>query len=74
MRTILITLIRVYRYLLGPFLAGHCRFHPSCSRYAEQAIAGHGVMRGGWYALRRLSRCHPWHAGGDDPVPKSGGS
>lgn len=70
MRTILITLIRVYRYTLAPFLAGHCRFHPSCSHYAEQAVACHGILRGSWYALRRLARCHPWHAGGSDPVPQ----
>lgn len=69
MRKVLVYLIRAYRYAVSPFLGNHCRFYPSCSSYAEEAIAQHGALRGGWLTLRRLARCHPWHAGGCDPVP-----
>jgi putative membrane protein insertion efficiency factor len=69
MRKVLVYLIRAYRYLVSPLLGNNCRFYPSCSRYAEEAVARHGIMRGGWLSLRRLLRCHPWHAGGCDPVP-----
>ncbi len=71
MRTLFIAFIRLYRLLLSPFLGNHCRFYPSCSSYAETAIRSHGVLRGGWMALRRLARCHPWHEGGFDPVPEA---
>lgn len=64
-----IFLIRVYQYLVSPLLGSHCRFHPTCSQYAVEAIGRHGIARGGLLALRRLSRCHPWHHGGIDPVP-----
>lgn len=66
---LLIGLIRVYRYCVSPLLGQHCRFHPTCSCYAQAALARHGVLRGGWLTLRRLGRCHPWHPGGFDPVP-----
>ncbi|EGV31285.1 MULTISPECIES: membrane protein insertion efficiency factor YidD [Thiorhodococcus] len=69
MRPILIGLIRVYQYLISPLLGPHCRFYPSCSHYAVEAIERHGVVYGTYLALRRLSRCHPWHPGGIDPVP-----
>ncbi len=69
MQKILILLIGAYRYLISPFLGNNCRFHPSCSCYAHQAIERFGAWRGGWMALRRLGRCHPWHEGGFDPVP-----
>jgi len=72
MRKLALLLIRFYRYAISPMMASHCRFYPSCSAYAEQAITEHGVLRGGWLALRRLSRCHPWHPGGYDPVPAAG--
>lgn len=62
-------LIRGYRYMISPFMGNHCRYYPSCSQYAETAVCTHGVMRGGWMAVRRLARCHPWHEGGVDPVP-----
>ena len=70
MKTLLTILIRLYRYGFSPWLGQHCRFHPSCSCYAEQAITTHGALSGSWLALRRLCRCHPWHAGGYDPVPE----
>jgi len=70
MRKFFILLIRGYRYLLSPFLGAHCRYHPSCSAYAETAIARHGLIHGGSLAVRRLCRCHPWHEGGYDPVPE----
>lgn len=69
MRLILILLIQGYRYLFSPWLGNHCRFYPSCSHYAQEAVHTHGALRGSWLSLRRLGRCHPWHAGGVDPVP-----
>jgi len=69
MRKLLIGLIRAYQYLISPMLGNHCRFYPSCSHYAAEAIQTHGALRGVWLGLRRLSRCHPWHEGGVDPVP-----
>lgn len=62
-------LIRAYRYTISPLFGQHCRFHPSCSAYALDAIESHGLARGGLLALRRLGKCHPWHPGGFDPVP-----
>ena len=70
MRRFVILLIGAYRYLVSPFLGANCRFHPTCSCYAQQAIQNYGVFSGFWLTLRRLSRCHPWHDGGFDPVPK----
>jgi putative membrane protein insertion efficiency factor len=62
-------LIAAYRYLLSPMLGRSCRFFPSCSEYAMEALERHGALRGSWLALRRIARCHPWHPGGYDPVP-----
>lgn len=62
-------LIIVYRYLISPFLGDCCRFHPSCSVYAQTAIERFGVLRGMFLASKRLLCCHPWHAGGYDPLP-----
>lgn len=71
MRAALLGLIRFYQLLLSPFVGQHCRFYPSCSQYALEAIERHGAVRGSWLAIKRLARCHPWHAGGVDPVPDS---
>ncbi|MDE2273197.1 MAG: membrane protein insertion efficiency factor YidD [Gammaproteobacteria bacterium] len=70
MRSVLILLIRGYRYFLSPLLGRHCRFEPSCSAYALEAIQRFGALRGTWLALWRLLRCHPLHPGGYDPVPE----
>lgn len=69
MRKLLIGLITGYRYLISPFLGSHCRYHPTCSAYTEEAIRRFGVVHGSVLGLRRISRCHPWHEGGLDPVP-----
>jgi putative membrane protein insertion efficiency factor len=69
MRSLLKGLLELYRYLVSPWLGRSCRFEPSCSCYAIEAIDRHGAARGVWLATQRLSRCHPWHAGGHDPVP-----
>jgi len=57
--------------LISPFLGQNCRFYPSCSKYAEEAITVHGGIKGSWLAIKRIGRCHPWHEGGIDPVPES---
>jgi uncharacterized protein len=66
---LLTLLIRGYQRLLSPLLPPSCRFHPSCSQYALEAIHRHGALKGSWLAVRRLARCHPFNAGGFDPVP-----
>jgi putative membrane protein insertion efficiency factor len=71
MKTICLFLVRTYQVLLGPFLGGACRFYPSCSHYACEAIQLHGARRGSWLALRRLLRCHPFSPGGVDLVPEA---
>ena len=67
----LLLLIKAYQATLSPLLGSNCRFHPSCSHYASEAIATRGSARGSWLALRRILRCHPWHPGGYDPVPSA---
>jgi putative membrane protein insertion efficiency factor len=71
MSALLRALVRGYRYFLAPLLPPACRFHPSCSAYAEEALRTHGALRGSWLATARICRCGPWHAGGVDPVPAS---
>ena len=70
MTRLLIGLLRAYQYLLSPFLGQHCRFMPTCSQYAIDALREHGPWRGSLLAARRVLRCHPWHPGGIDPVPE----
>lgn len=73
MKTLMISpllgLIRFYRYFISPLLGHHCRFYPSCSEYAAEALQRHGAVHGVALAARRVARCHPWHPGGCDPVP-----
>lgn len=71
MRRLLIFLITCYKACLSPFMGAHCRFYPSCSCYMQEAIETHGAAKGSYLGLLRLARCHPWHDGGDDPVPPS---
>jgi uncharacterized protein len=69
MKRVLLLLIEGYRLALSPLLGASCRFYPTCSAYAAEAIEKHGALRGAWLALRRITKCHPWHPGGVDPVP-----
>lgn len=69
MKAILLALLRAYRFLLSPWLGNSCRFWPTCSMYAMEAIETHGATRGSWMMLTRLARCHPYSRGGVDPVP-----
>ncbi|MCW3844607.1 membrane protein insertion efficiency factor YidD [Micromonospora yasonensis] len=64
--------INGYRRWISPALPARCRFYPSCSAYAVEAVSRHGALRGAWLTVRRLSRCHPFHPGGYDPVPEPG--
>jgi putative membrane protein insertion efficiency factor len=68
--TVLGVLIRAYQRWISPLFGPRCRFHPTCSAYAAEAIATHGAARGSWLAVRRIARCHPWNPGGVDPVPQ----
>lgn len=70
MRALLTGPIRIYQRVLSPLLGPRCRFHPSCSSYAIEAIERHGAARGSWLAVRRIARCHPLNEGGLDPVPE----
>jgi uncharacterized protein len=69
MNNVIRGLISLYQLLISPLLGNRCRFNPTCSQYAKEALEIHGVWRGSWLGLRRLARCHPWHDGGFDPVP-----
>ena len=70
-RRLVVSMLRGYRWLVSPIYGDVCRFYPSCSAYALEAVDRYGVLRGGWLAGRRLLRCHPWNPGGVDPVPGS---
>lgn len=69
MKRLLIGMIRIYQIFISPLKPPTCRFYPSCSQYALEALRLHGALKGGWLALRRMSKCHPFHDGGVDPVP-----
>ena len=69
MKALLLLMLRGYQYAIRPMLGANCRFYPSCSDYAREAIERHGALKGAWLALRRIARCHPYHPGGFDPVP-----
>jgi putative membrane protein insertion efficiency factor len=69
MARILISVVKVYQLLLSPFFGQQCRFYPTCSHYAVEAIQKHGALLGSYYTVRRLLRCHPWCDGGHDPIP-----
>jgi uncharacterized protein len=69
MRVVVRGALRFYQLALSPLIGPACRFYPSCSQYALEAVERFGVLRGGYLAMRRLARCHPWHPGGYDPVP-----
>jgi putative membrane protein insertion efficiency factor len=69
-KTLLLFLLRAYQLGISPLLGPKCRFYPSCSQYAAEAICEHGSWKGGLLAARRVCKCHPWHAGGFDPVPR----
>ncbi|MFT3848499.1 MAG: membrane protein insertion efficiency factor YidD [Propionivibrio sp.] len=69
MKLLLLALIRFYKYAISPFLGNRCRFFPSCSEYAAEAVEKHGAYKGFCLGIKRISRCHPWNAGGFDPVP-----
>ena len=69
MRTVLVLLVRGYQVALSPLLPPSCRYYPSCSEYAIEALEKHGAVRGSWLAIRRIARCHPFRPGGYDPVP-----
>ena len=70
MRSLLIGIIKLYQYLLSPLFGQNCRFHPTCSQYAVEAINEHGVFKRGYLSMRRILKCHPFNEGGLDPVPK----
>lgn len=69
MSRLLMLFVKMYRFFISPLLGSNCRFSPSCSTYAMQALEKYGALRGSWLAVKRILRCHPWHPGGADPVP-----
>jgi putative membrane protein insertion efficiency factor len=69
MKVLLLLMLRAYQYAIRPLMGANCRFFPSCSDYAREAVERHGATKGAWLAARRIARCHPYHPGGYDPVP-----
>lgn len=70
MKKILMSIIKLYQKAISPLTPPSCRFHPTCSHYGLEAIETHGALKGSWLAIRRISKCHPFHEGGYDPVPE----
>ncbi len=70
MKYIVAFAIRLYKKLISPLFPPSCRFYPTCSSYAEEAILRFGIVKGGWLSVKRVAKCHPWHPGGFDPVPE----
>ncbi len=69
MKYLILPIIRFYQRFLSPLMGNNCRYLPTCSTYTYEAIDKYGVVKGGWMGIKRISRCHPWHPGGYDPVP-----
>ena len=69
MKALLLFMLRAYQYAIRPLMGANCRFFPSCSDYAREAVERHGAAKGAWLTARRVARCHPYHPGGYDPVP-----
>ena len=69
MQRLLLLLVRFYQYAISPMLPPRCRYTPTCSQYAVEALQKHGALKGGWLAAKRICRCHPWGGSGHDPVP-----
>lgn len=69
MKYLLIAIVRAYQYIISPYFPNNCRYEPTCSRYAVEALKKHGALKGGWLTVKRIGRCHPWAKGGYDPVP-----
>jgi len=69
MKALLLFVLRAYQYAIRPLMGANCRFFPSCSDYAREAVERHGAAKGAWLTARRVARCHPYHPGGYDPVP-----
>lgn len=69
MKYLFIAIVRVYQYIISPYLPNNCRYTPTCSQYAVEAFEKHGALKGGWLTIKRIGRCHPWGRGGYDPVP-----
>ncbi len=69
MHKLAIAFIKLYRFILSPFMGQQCRFYPTCSHYGEEAFEKHGILKGGWLTAKRILKCNPWHDGGFDYVP-----
>ena len=69
MKRVVLGIIGFYQRFISPLMGSNCRYHPTCSAYTYQAVEKYGVGKGGWMGIKRISRCHPWHPGGFDPVP-----
>lgn len=70
MKYVLIVLIKIYQIFISPYFPSSCRYQPTCSQYAVEALKRFGFFKGSWLSIKRISRCHPWHEGGYDPVPE----